>query len=250
MIERLSSSQITTYLMCPRKYRYRYIDKLEPESRSANMAFGSAVHAAIAWWWQKRIDGRSPTDEDALRVFRADWLSQVETGDLDYGKKEPQEFTAMGESLLQLFMDRFRDELPASVEGFFEVELVDPRSGEVLPVPLIGYTDFVAPGLLGEIKTTARRVDPKKQWSLQLGAYAYAMKAASGELPRIQVVELIKTKVPKLEVFDLEMTEADVSWFLEVAAEVFGSIERGAFFPSPGWACGGCEFKGACRPIS
>ena len=31
------------------------------------------------------------------------------------------------------------------------------------------------------------------------------------------------------------------------SSEVFGSIERGAFFPSPGWACGGCEFKGACR---
>ena len=90
MIEKLSSSQITTYLMCPRKYRYRYSDKLEPESRSANMAFGSAVHAAIAWWWQERIDGRSPKDEDAMRVFRADWLPQVATGDLDYGKKEPE----------------------------------------------------------------------------------------------------------------------------------------------------------------
>ena len=44
MPDRISVSQVTSYLLCPRKYRFRYIDKLEPEHRSANMAYGSAVH--------------------------------------------------------------------------------------------------------------------------------------------------------------------------------------------------------------
>jgi MoaA/NifB/PqqE/SkfB family radical SAM enzyme len=63
----------------------------------------------------------------------------------------------------------------------------------------------------------------------------------------VAVVELIKTKVPKLEVFDVEISDEEEAWFCEICTEVFAAILGGAFFPFPSWACGSCEYRGACR---
>ena len=57
----LSVSQITCYLQCPRKYKFRYIERREPERRAVELAFGSAVHASVAWWATERVAGREPT---------------------------------------------------------------------------------------------------------------------------------------------------------------------------------------------
>ena len=246
MPDHLSVSQVNTYLMCPRKYKYRYFDKLEPESKSVALAFGSAVHSAISWWQSELIEGAEPTNEQACRVFRADWTAQLSAGDVDLGGKHPDEMRAMGETLVRLFVERFADDVPETVDERFEVELHDPRTGEALPIPLVGYLDFASVGMVGEIKTTARKCSPS-QWMLQLAAYSYAVRKVTGRRPAMRVVELIKTKTPKLEVFDLEVAGSQESWFLEVACEVHRSIGTGAFHPSPSWACKGCEYREACR---
>ncbi len=37
--------------------------------------------------------------------------------------------------------------------------------------------------------------------------------------------------------------------FREVNCEVCCGAKAGAFFPNPGWACAGCEYRGACRVL-
>ena len=115
-----------------------------------------------------------------------------------------------------------------------------------LPLPLLGFLDFVADGMVGEIKTTARKNKPSS-WLFQLTAYAYAMRKKTGTLPKAKVIQLVKTKTPKIEITEVEVTEADVAWFLEVTAEVYDAITAGAFFPNPGWLCPRCEHRGVCR---
>jgi putative RecB family exonuclease len=242
----LSVSQINTYLMCPRKYRYRYVDELEPESRSGAAAFGTAVHSALGWWFSERMADRVPQLEEALRIFRADWAAELAMGDLELDGKTPEELADLGEKLVTLFVVELGDLVPEASDLRVEVPLVDPRSGEELPLPLLGFLDFVAEGMVGEIKTAARKNSPTT-WLFQLTAYAYAMRKQGDDLPRAKVVQLIKTKVPKLEVMEVEITEGDVRWFLEVTAEVYDAICAGAFFPNPGWMCPRCEYRGACR---
>ena len=43
-----SYSAFQTYLTCPLKYRFRYIDKVEPERTSSCFPFGRAFHAALS----------------------------------------------------------------------------------------------------------------------------------------------------------------------------------------------------------
>lgn len=246
MPDYLSVSQVTTYLGCPRKYRFRYIDGREAERRSADLAFGAAVHSAIEWWQRERIEGRAPPEEEVLLIFRADWTAQNASGDLDFDGDDPSEMRALGEAILSLFVERFANELPVSVEERFEVPLRDRRTGDHLPLPLVGFLDFTGEGLVGEIKTTARK-SAASQWLLQLSAYSYAVREVTGVRPRLRVVQLVKTKVPKIEVEELTLSDRDEAWFVEIAGEVLDSITRGAFFPNPSWMCPRCEYRRACR---
>lgn len=244
--DHLSVSQVNTYLGCPRKYRFRYIEKREPELKSAGLAFGSAVHTAIEWWQGERIACREPDTERALRMFRADWSAQLADPLLDLEEKTPEELSVMGETLVRLFIDRFSGEAPPiAVEQRFNVELRD-TAGKPLPVPLVGYLDGLGNGVVWELKTAARKT-PVADYGLQLAAYSYAVRETGGVRPIVRVVELIKTKVPKIEVEEVIVSERDEAWFVEVAVEVWHAINGGAFPPSPSWMCQRCEYRKACR---
>lgn len=243
----LSVSQVTGWLLCGRKYKFRYIEKREPEKRSADLALGSVVHSAIEWWENERILGRSPCADDAVRLFKVDWHSQTATAEYDFEDKSAEDLKILGESLVRLYVDRFASEPPpAAAELRFEVPLVDPRNGATLPVPLVGFFDQVGNGFVGELKTAAKKT-PISTYGLQLAAYSYARKLLTGQRPIMRVVELVKTKVPKIEVEEVTLTDHDEDWFVEIACEVYDAIERGAFPPNPSWMCGRCEYAAACK---
>lgn len=72
----LSASQLSCYLMCPRKYAFRYVERVEAEHRSAALCFGSAVHSALEWFHDERLLGHSPDVLDVISIFMADWDSE------------------------------------------------------------------------------------------------------------------------------------------------------------------------------
>lgn len=43
----VSFTQLDTYLRCPLRYRFAYVDRLPPEFVPASLAFGSGIHGAI-----------------------------------------------------------------------------------------------------------------------------------------------------------------------------------------------------------
>ncbi len=242
----LSVSQITTYLQCPRKYRFRYVERREPESRAVELAFGSAVHASIAWWVSERAAGREPTVDALARIVRVDWSSEVNAGDLVFDKQSAEDLGAKAEVLVRLFVERFRSETLLGAEVGFDVELWDPIAHRPLAVPLKGFLDIETPDGFIELKTCARK-SSWLNWSLQLGAYSYALRERMGRRPTVRVVELLRKASPAMSIEDAPVADRDEAWFLEVAAEVFASLRRGAFHPTPSFLCGRCEYRRACR---
>lgn len=242
-----SVTQLTTYLGCPRKYLFRYVERRVAERRSAELALGSAVHSAIEWWMGERLQGREPTDEAVARLFRVDWHAQVAADEYDFEDKTPEAYKAVGEQLVALFVTRFRSEPPMRSEERFEVFVSDPRSGEPLPVPFIGIFDLVGDDSVGEIKTAAKK-NGLDTYALQLSAYQYAHRQLTGRPARFRVIQLVKTKTPRIEVEEAEVGATDEDWFAEVAVAAYRSVSSGvAFHPNPSWMCGRCEFWGACR---
>src|SRR5437764_10177728 len=69
-----SYTQISQYLSCPRRYRYRYVDGWREKDTRAGMLFGRAFEQALSAYFQR---------QDATEVLFKEWVAHQNTG-LDY----------------------------------------------------------------------------------------------------------------------------------------------------------------------
>ena len=77
-IDHLSYSQINTYLNCPLKYRFQYVDKVPPAFTSAALVFGSAIHEAAAAFYQSCLEGDTLRADQLVDVYRQAWMRRGE----------------------------------------------------------------------------------------------------------------------------------------------------------------------------
>jgi putative RecB family exonuclease len=70
----LSYSAVATYLACPQRYYYRYIERLPEETVPASLAFGGAIHRAIEAHYRGLLEcGEPPSFADLLAAYAAAW---------------------------------------------------------------------------------------------------------------------------------------------------------------------------------
>jgi RecB family exonuclease len=48
----LTFSALNTFRNCPRKYKHRYVDHLQPREKPENLSFGSVIHGALDRWYR------------------------------------------------------------------------------------------------------------------------------------------------------------------------------------------------------
>jgi putative RecB family exonuclease len=244
----LSASQINLYLACPVKYRLRYIDQVPPAFKSSSLVLGSAVHSAIEWLQNQWLAGERPAEEELLSIFQADLEAQT----LEEVHFRPREDAASlrktGSDLLKLYFLETEAKSPRAAEQPFEVELVHPKTGEILDVPLHGWIDLIEnDGTIVEIKTAARMFDDLSlALHPQVSAYSYATTRLYGERLPVRLDCLLKTKTPRLERISVRRSEADDARLFLLAHQVVQAIGVGSFFPNPGWMCKDCDFRFAC----
>lgn len=245
----LSASQLTTYSMCPRKYRFRYVDRLPAEHRPAALGFGRAVHSALEALHLARLDGETLEPSRLVRLFRADWQSEVDQGLSFKANESANMLRWYGEQLVDEYAKWLGDRKLVAAEQPFEIDLVDPETGEVYDERIRGYFDVIFEGdVVGEVKTVARRYDEGTlARKIQLSAYAYAWRQMRGRDPSLLVIELLKQRQPQIVEATAERTTEDDAFFVRLALDVADAVDAGAFPPNPGWLCGDCEFANACR---
>lgn len=245
----LSATQITGYLQCPRKYRFRYVDRLPREFRPSALAFGAAVHSATAWWQDQRLAGIPVTEDEALHMFHTDFEAQKDDV-IAYKEDETEEsLRTQGEALVHLYVDHFNEVPVAAIEQPFDVPIVDPETGEVdVSIRLRGFFDLILPeDTVVELKTAARSPDAATvARNLQMTAYAYGYREARGRDAKLRYVALVKTKTPKVVTLTAERSIAEQAWFVGLVQDVAAGIRAGVYPPNPGWACDGCEYAKAC----
>lgn len=245
----LSFSQIQTYLGCPLKYRFQYVDKIPRPWRVAAMAFGSSVHAAVEWFHKERLAGRSPELTQVLKVFDADWYAQnVEP--LVFSEKESKDSLAeKGRAMLQLYVEAVDHKPVKFVEQRFELDLADPETGEVLDVRLRGVFDLLEEDdTLVDLKTAARTLEAGGlERHLQLSTYALVYFLLTERIPNLRLDMLLKTAKPRLERHPTTRSIEDLGWTARLIREVALAIETEHFFPNPSWRCTECEFFAHCQ---
>jgi putative RecB family exonuclease len=250
-----SVSSIGAYLRCPRQYRYRYVDREPPESRSSALPFGSAIHAALAHFYQAlKNDQPEPTAEELIAFLGKAWAHELKS-DLPvlFGDDESAEsLLETGAAMLRVFHEKAeRPHRVVEVEMPFGVELSDPMTGEVLP-RLVGVFDAVVQDADGiyrilEHKTAARRwTEDRLRYDHQLTAYQLVAPLLGFGKARIDVQLLLKLREPNLAVYHVTRTQADERDFLEVVSGVIRAVRAHAFWPNRDWHCRSCEYASRC----
>lgn len=252
----VSVSALTTYLRCPEQYRHRYVSHTPASHRPTALAFGSAIHHALAHFYrQLRDDKPEPTVDELRACFGDAWTTELATGlPVLFDKNDS------AASLFELgvpLLERFHDVAPRpyrviGVEEPFSIELDDPETGGVLPERLVGVFDAVIRDEDGsarilEHKTAARRfTQTKLAFDLQPTAYAIAAPLVGLGHAAITFQVLLKTKKPAFVTYDLTRTERDQADFRRIAAGVLSAVRAGAFWPVRDWWCASCPFQAHC----
>jgi len=249
-MDHFSVSQLNTYLACPLKYRFSYVDQIPKLFKPSGLAPGSSLHAAIAFWHNEMMKKGKPVDAKILlKVFRADFYAQA-LDEIRFNPKETEKGAIkMGEELLKLYAENFPPDHFKEVEMRFEVPLANPKTGEVLDVPLLGFMDQVRDDdTVIELKTQKRALDEASLHNhLQLTAYSYAYEHLFNQRPKLELVSLIKTKRPRIERLKTRRGEKDYVRFFLLAKEVLRGIENRIFYPIRCWICTDCEYQKVCQ---
>lgn len=254
----LSVSALKTYLSCPRKYRLHYVDRAPASHRSISLVFGHAWHELIGkllWLHQK---GRELNRRALREHFEAALVHEIQADGPPVLFEDGEDVPALvntAVNMLEAFLAAVP--LPARllhVELPFSLELVDPETGEVLPVPLIGAIDAVTAepdGIeLVEVKSAKRRwAQDSVLFDFQPTAYRIAIRGLIPKQrndPKLKLLVTTKATKPDVQIEALVRTKADERDLMETAASVYRANQAGCWHPVRSWACGRCEFAEVC----
>lgn len=254
----LSVSAMKTWLSCPRKFRLHYVDRAEASHRSIALVFGHAWHELIGkllWLHQKGRD----LDRLVLREhFESALVQEIRSDGPPVLFEDGEGVPALVNTAMTM-MEAFLAAVPLPgrllhVELPFMLELVDPETGEVLPMPLIGAIDAVFDGghalELWELKSGKRRwSEDAVLFDFQPTAYRMAIRdfRARAEAPKLKLLVTTKTQKPDVQVEDLVRTRADERDLMETASSIYRATLSDCFHPIRSWMCRQCEYAEVCR---
>jgi len=253
-----SKSQLRSFLICPQKYAYQYVYGKEWEKKPVALAFGSAIHEAAAEYYMSIANGGKPLSVRQIHdAFLNSWALQLK-GDtpISFNGKDADYMADLGKRMLEVFIENVQPREIEAVELPFSVPIIDPSTGEVAPVKLVGAFDLIEVDEDGnrsiiELKTAARKwSDGQVETELDPAVYSYAFQemgySTNGSETLVRFDVLVKTKKPSLETYFTTKGEKDHRKMLSLFTKVLHAIENSCFWPVSGWQCNSCPFMGQC----
>ena len=250
----LSASGVQDYVDCGLLYKFSRIDKIPPESTPAEMILGSAIHRALADFYQVLKSGRKLTANELETAFEKYWRFLTH-GKEDIEYKEGKDFDTHlleGKNLLNVF----HQELPSDEFQIIGVEQAFNFMLDGLQVPVIGIFDLVLEDSSGTIiivdhKSTSKSYSDKEvNKNLQMSIYKIAAQA-NGFHDReilLRLDCLIKTKQPKFSQFWTSRSEIDEIKAAKLIKSVWDGISKCVFVPNPAhWKCENCSYSRICH---
>lgn len=237
-------SRLNTWLDCPRRYRFAYLDRPSPPKGPpwAHNSLGASVHNALAGWWREPYRRRTPVAAGTL--LTKGWITE--------GYRDAEQSVAQ--------LARARE----MVSGY--VSTLDPADEPVGVERTVGTRTRVI-AVSGRIDRLDRRgdelvvVDYKTgrrpltsddaRSSLALALYA----VAASRMLRLPARKVELHHLPTGEIVEWEHSDESLQRHLRRAEDV--AVEASAadeayragkrdFPPAPGSLCSWCDFRRHC----
>ena len=259
-------TKLDTWLACPRRYRFTYLDRRQKGPPWAHNSVGSSVHNALRDWWSLPADRR--TTDAARTLVRTGWLTDGFRNDLqaDEWRERAAAMTADYVATLD------PDDDPVGVERTVATTTHGMAlSGRVDRIDLRDSDDGGDELVFVDYKTGRRPLDTDDaKSSLALAVYVVAARRTLRRrsrrvelhhLPTASIAafdhtdESIERHLGRAERIAQEAQSADESWRATLAAtaedaavgdaEAIEAIDA-VFPPVPGPACSWCDFRRHC----
>ena len=236
-----SFTQLSQFLSCPKRYRYRYIDGWKEKETRAGMLFGRAFETALA-----ALFGR----EDAGAVLFEQW-SAYESVQIEYSRGDTwKSMYEQGMKLLEQFAqdDRVEIRYPKRNLQVRVSKTLSATSEFVGYVDAFGYVD--GRQCLIDWKTSGARFpeDPAGLVSLDPQLVCYSWLTGETE---VALVVFVRKRLPEIQYLRCSISEKQRQEFAALVHDVVGQIEGGSFPPRAGIrfpqnTCTICDFVGLC----
>ncbi len=245
-----SFSSLNTLLnICSLQWKFKYIDKLEPEAMSVCLPFGVAFHEGMSAYLRSIKNG-APNIEEAVKSFHDDFTNRVDNNPLiDISNEARDELLIKGENMIRAASENYpKDMVVLDVAHAFSVDI--PNSTK----KLIGEFDLIIRDTQNKLvvvdwKTSASRwASDKADKDFQATLYSYAMQEIVGSIPLFRYDVVTKTKTPTFTPFLTERSPDDFKRAFRMIETAERIVEHKLFYPNEGcFACSGCPYGTACR---
>src|SRR5437667_6886723 len=236
-----SYTQISQYLICPRRYRHRYLDGWQEKDTRAAMLFGRAFERALAAYFLR---------EDTAAVLFREWATCQNQG-LQYSNGDTWDrMLEQGIQLLNRFCqdDRIRIRQPRRNLQIKFTRAVSERNDFIAYVDAIGRMDGTR--CLLEWKTTSSRYAEEPAGILSLDPQLVCYSWITGISEAAQVV-FVRKRLVEVQYLRATITDEQRHEFGQLVEDTIRRIESAQFLPHSGIRfpqnpCSSCPYIGLC----
>jgi CRISPR/Cas system-associated exonuclease Cas4 (RecB family) len=236
-----SYTQISQYLSCPRRYRYRYVDGWREKDTRAAMLFGRAFEQALSAYFLR--------DDPGAILFR-EWAA-YKNSKLEYSNGTTWDrMLQQGVQLLGRFAqdDRICIRQPKKNLQIKFTRCLPKGNDFVAYVDAIGHLDGTR--CLLEWKTTSSRYPEEPRGLLTLDPQLICYSWISG-IPDVAQVVFVRKRLVEIQYFRTVITDEQREEFGRLVDDTIRQIESAEFFPHSGVRfpqnpCTSCPYVGLC----
>jgi RecB family exonuclease len=251
----VSWSQLNTFRRCPLQYRFRYLDKVEPEYIASSLLIGSSIHSAIELYHRRELEGAPLPNLDELETqFWAEWKDRTEeSAEVRFSKRE-SDVDAI-QQLASRMLTQFLESPHRHTDGVI-IGIEERISEKVLEGcrPLLGIVDLVFQSddrlVVRDYKTAGRKWNQGNAESSagQLELYGELVKQlVPNRQLSFEFVVITKTKSPVVEQFTVESSRRRIQRTKLIANLTLDAIATGVFYPNRNpMTCATCPYQRAC----
>jgi hypothetical protein len=236
-----SHTQLSHFLQCPRKYRYRYIDGWQERESRAVLLFGRAFEAGLAAYFE----GRDP----AIALFDA-W-SKFRDLPLEYTRGDSwQRLGRQGVQLLERFAQQNRVHIANP-----KIQLQVPMrrrlaSGDEFVAYIDGLGEVDGQYSLLEWKTSMSSYPEAPEGILALDPQLICYSWMTG-ISEIVLIAFLRRRFPDIQYLKTTIRDQQRDEFEELVESTIQHIREGQFLPHggirfPQESCLSCPYIGLC----
>lgn len=252
-----SVSRLQTIFSCGRKYKFKYIDRVE-EPKTVPLAFGSAVHKCL-----EHLHRNGGWDDSyMMRLWIDTWFESQAGIDWEAIPNRKSTYDKKGLAILEAYRETNMDDEWSQLESHFRF---DPNN---IPMDILpGSINYIKPPLpmlrgtfdkVMRLRNTGTEYDgrlavidyktsknPPDKLLLRVDPQLTIYHRAAQEILGENVVVAIH-HLPTNTVHFTERTEKDMQAVLDMITEGIDRVKNNKFERNLSWGCRYCPYKESC----